>query len=159
MQWAQHSDEEDWGFLLIDARNAFNEENRTAMLWAVRYEWPSGAQFTYNCYRHWSTLVVRNTEDGSGHFLHSKEGMTQGDPLFMIAYGIGVLYVIRYIWGEHPRVTQPWYANDTGDGGLWGFHHILANLWDMQSRGPPRGYLPDPTKSILAVDPRNVPRA
>ena len=62
LQWAQYSEEEDWGFLLIDARNAFNEENQTAMLWAVRYEWPSGARFTYNCY----------TEDGSGRFLHSK---------------------------------------------------------------------------------------
>ena len=47
--WAQHSQEEDWGFLLIDAWNAFNEENRTAMLWAVWKEWPSGAQFTFNC--------------------------------------------------------------------------------------------------------------
>ena len=28
----EHNQEEDWGFLLIDARNAFNEENRTAML-------------------------------------------------------------------------------------------------------------------------------
>ena len=101
----QHYQEEDWGFLLIDARNAFNEENRTAMLWAVRYEWPSGAQFTYNCYRHWSTLVVRNTEDGSGHFLHSKEGVTQGDPLAMITYGIGVLPLIRDLKRDHPRVT------------------------------------------------------
>ena len=25
--WAQHSQEEDWGFLIIDAWNAFNEEN------------------------------------------------------------------------------------------------------------------------------------
>ena len=48
LQWAQHSQEEDWGFLLIDARNVFNEENRTAMLWAVRHEWPSGLRFIYN---------------------------------------------------------------------------------------------------------------
>ena len=72
-------------FLLIDARNAFNEENHTAMLWAVRHEWPSGAQFNFNCYCHWATLVVRDIGDGSGHFLHSKEGVTQGDPLSMIA--------------------------------------------------------------------------
>ena len=42
LQWEQHSQEEDWGFLLIYARNAFNEENQTYMLWAVRHEWPSG---------------------------------------------------------------------------------------------------------------------
>ena len=78
------------------------------MLWAVHHEWPSGAQFNFNCYCHWSTLVVRDTGDGSGHFLHSKERMTQGDPLVMIAYGIGVLPLIREIWGAQPRVTQPW---------------------------------------------------
>ena len=50
------------------------------MLWAVRNKWPGGAQFAFNCYRHWATLVVRNTEDESGHFLHSKEGVTHGDP-------------------------------------------------------------------------------
>ena len=60
----EHSQEEDLGFLLIDARNEFNKENRTAMLWAVRHEWPSGAQFTFNCYRHWATMVVSDTGDG-----------------------------------------------------------------------------------------------
>ena len=72
LMWKQHWQEDEWGFLLIDARNAFNEENRTAMLLAVRHEWPGGAQFTFNCYRHWATLVVRHTADGSGHFFHSK---------------------------------------------------------------------------------------
>ena len=70
--WAQHSQEEDWGFLLIDARNDFNEENWMAMLWAMRHEWPSGAPFTFNCYRHWATLVLHDSEDRSGHFLYSK---------------------------------------------------------------------------------------
>ena len=47
--WQQHSQEEDWGFLLLYVRNVFNEENRTAMLWAVRHEWTSGVQFAFNC--------------------------------------------------------------------------------------------------------------
>ena len=46
--WEHHYPEEYWGFLLIDVRNAFNEENRTAIIWAVRHEWPRGAQFTFN---------------------------------------------------------------------------------------------------------------
>ena len=46
--WEEHSKEEYWGFLLIDARNEFNEESHTAMLWDFRHEWPSGAQFTFN---------------------------------------------------------------------------------------------------------------
>ena len=95
----------------------FNEENRTALLWAVHHKWPSGAQFTFNCYCHWATLVVRNTEDGSGHFLHIKEGVTQGDPLAMIAYGIGVLPLIRDLRRDHPHVTQPWYTDDGGGRG------------------------------------------
>ena len=52
------------------------------MLWAVRFEWPSGAQFTFNCYLHWATLVVCDV-DGSGKLLYSKEGVNQGDTLTM----------------------------------------------------------------------------
>ena len=101
--WEEHQTEEDWGFLHIDARNAFNEDNLTAMLWAVWHKWPSGAQFTFNCYRHWATLVVRDTGDRSGHFLHSKEGVTQGYPLTMIAYVIGVLPLIRELRNAPPQ--------------------------------------------------------
>ena len=127
------------------------------MLWAVLHKWPSGAQFTFNCYRHWATLVVRDTGHGSSHFLHSKEGVTQGDPLAMIAYGIGVLPLIRELQGAHPRVTQPWYADDAGAGGT--FQQILEHFRDLQEWGPARGYYPEPTKSILVVAPGNVARA
>ena len=45
--WAHYSQGEEWGFLLIDARNAFNEENRTAMLWAFCHEYTIGVKFTF----------------------------------------------------------------------------------------------------------------
>ena len=31
--WEQNSQYEDWRFILIDVRNAFNKENCTAMIW------------------------------------------------------------------------------------------------------------------------------
>ena len=86
--------------------------------------------------------------------MHSKEGVTQGDPLAMIAYGIGVLTLIRELRNTHPRVTQPWYADDAGAGRT--FQHILEHFRYLQARGPARGYYPDPTKRILVVAPGNV---
>ena len=56
--WGEHEEEEEWGFLLVDARNAFNEGNRIMILWTVRHDWPSGARFTFNCYGHWGILMV-----------------------------------------------------------------------------------------------------
>ena len=35
--WKQHTQEEDWRFLLIDAQNVFNEDNRTNTLWAMQH--------------------------------------------------------------------------------------------------------------------------
>ena len=101
--------------------------------------------------------MVRDIGDGSVHFLHSKEGLTQGDPLAMIADGIGVLPLIRELREAHPRVTQPWYADDAGACGT--FAEVQAHFQDLQVRGPARGYYPEPTKSILVVTPGNVARA
>ena len=83
--------------------------------------------------------------------------MTQGDPLTMISYDIGVPPLIRELWGSHPRFTQPWYADDAGAGRK--FSHILEHLRDLQARGPARGYYPEPTKSSLVVALGNVARA
>ena len=51
--------------------------------------------------------MVRDIGDGSDYFLHNKDGVTQRDPLAMIAYGVGVLPLIRELREAHPRVTQP----------------------------------------------------
>ena len=73
-------------------------------------------QFTFNCYCHWSTLVVCDT-DGSLHFLHIKEGVNQGDSLAIIDYVIVILPLIHEIHSAHPHAMQPWYVDDTGAGG------------------------------------------
>ena len=126
-----------------------------AMRWDVWNDWPSAAQFIFNCYRHWDTLVVRNSE-GSGHFLHSKDSMTQGDSLAMITYGICAFPLIRELWYAHPRVIKPWYADDAGSGVSFG--DILAHLQYLQGRWPLWGYFQAPTKIILFEAPRNVAR-
>ena len=102
--WAQNYQEEDLGFILIDARNSFNEENGTPMLWAIRHKCTSVMQFIFNCYCHWATLVMQDLE-GSGHMLHSKEGVNQGEPLDMITYVIGVIPIIRELRDAHPHIT------------------------------------------------------
>ena len=102
--WDENSSTEEWGFLLVDAKNVFNKINRVGMLWTVRHLWPSGARFSFNFYRHWSSLVFRNG-NGTASILHSREGVMQGDPLAMIAYGIGILPLIKNIEREIPDIT------------------------------------------------------
>ena len=98
-------------FLLVDTENAFNEINWVGMLWTVQYLWLSGAYLVFNWYRHWSSLVLRN-RNRTTSIIHIREGVTQGDPLAMIVYGIGVLPLIKNLKRAILDVTQPWYADD-----------------------------------------------
>ena len=50
--WVKNLTTEDWGFLLLDAKNRFNEINKIGMLCTVHYVWPSGSRFFLNCYHH-----------------------------------------------------------------------------------------------------------
>jgi hypothetical protein len=154
--WQEHSQEEEWGFLLVDARNAFNEGNRTLMLWTIRHEWASGARFIFNCYRHFAMLVIRT---GSELFLSilSKEGVTQGDPLAMVMHGVGLLPLVRILKKAVSDVHQPWYADDAGAGGR--FQRIRLYFEKLQEHGPPRGYFPEPSKSVLIVEEHNKEKA
>ena len=150
--WDTFEAEKEWGFLLVDARNAFNEGNRTAMLWTIRHRWPSGARFTFNCYRHWTNLVVRS-DNGTSLFLHSKEGVTQGDPLAMVAYGILLLPLIQSLKEALPEVEQPWYADDAGAGGS--FKGLRSFFEKLLEEGPRSGYFLEPSKCILIVRVHN----
>eukprot|EP00957_Ditylum_brightwellii_P119106 9084361-Ditylum_brightwellii.AAC.1 len=61
--WDDNSEEDSWGILLVDVRNAFNEINCRAMLWSVRHLWAPAARFAFNTYRHWRKLVLRGHPD------------------------------------------------------------------------------------------------
>ena len=84
--------EEEWGFFLIDARNAINEINRTVMLWVLRRAWTSGARFCFNCYQ-------RLVHQGA---IGKSVTITRGDLPSMICSGIGILPLIRRLKSESP---------------------------------------------------------
>ena len=56
--WKRLEAEEAVGFMLVDARNAFNELNHEVMLWVIRHEWPQGARFVLNC----NDVMVKATQ-------------------------------------------------------------------------------------------------
>ena len=119
----------------------------------MRFECPSCAQFEFNCYRHWSKLVIR-AGDGTGHFFFRKEGVTQGDPLSMVACGLIILPLIRELRQARHGVTKPLYSRLGGT-----FEEIRRHLDDLMVRGSPLGYFLEPTKSLLVVSPQNFLRA
>jgi hypothetical protein len=78
------------------------------------------------------------------------EGATQGDPLAMFIYGMGLLPLI---W----RLSQPWYTDDAGAGGK--FDQIKVYFEKLEEYGPKYGYFPEASKSILIVREHNVEQA
>ena len=83
-----------------------------------------------------------NHRQGGGEtrqLLLIKEGVTQGEPLAMIVYGIGVLQIIQELKAEHPLVTKLWYVGDAGEGGaLPASRCTWTTLW----HGYPQGGTP-----------------
>ena len=138
--------EETSAVLLVDAANGFNELGRKAMLWTVRHRWANGARFSYNCYRHSAQLLLRR-RGGDCEIILSREGVTQGDPLSMVLYGLSLTPLAEAIRLAVPTVVQPWYADDAAmSGPVTGIAAAQRLLLEL---GPRRGYFPEPDKSIL----------
>ena len=96
------------GMLVMDAENAFNSINRTALLWNIRILWPHASRFVFNTYRGWSPLIIKGHDVG----LYSSEGVIQGDPLSMFLYALATLPLINQLQSD-PSITQLWYADDS----------------------------------------------
>ena len=110
--------------------------------------WPSGDCVIFNFYCHWSSLVLRN-RSGVASFLHSKEGVTQGDPLDMFTYSIGILLLkkseSRISWRQ-PDLVRVWSK----------FARVKSYFNLLKLHGPGRGYYPKPSKSVLVVHLENI---
>jgi hypothetical protein len=83
------------GITLGNAENGFNMLNRYAMLWNVRHRWSEGARFAFNCYHHFLILVVRNNDEHTASFFDGQEGVSQGDLLSMLLYGVALLPLVE----------------------------------------------------------------
>ena len=77
--------------LQVDASNAFDCLNRQVALRNIFVLCPSFARILTNTYRENSKLYI----DGS--YILSQEGTTQGDPLAMPMYALGIVPLIHWL--------------------------------------------------------------
>lgn len=139
--------------LLVDAKNAFNSMNRKTMLHNIKVKCPSIAPYVENTYSEPSNLYINSDKNNSVITLKSREGTTQGDPVAMAMYAIGLTVLQEEISFEKTNVRQVAYADDlTGAGKLTD----LKKWWGLVTEnGPIIGYSPNAAKSVLIVKPEH----
>ena len=139
------------GILLVDASNAFNAINRNALLHNIQYLCPVLATYIINCYQHPSRLFIMG-----GKEILSKEGTTQGDPLAMPTYAIGLTPLLATI-KTNDETKHVAYADDlAGIGKLLN----LRKWWDdIMINGPLIGYKPNAKKSWVVVKNEHLEQA
>ena len=132
------------GVLFIDASNAFNSLNRQALLHNVQYLCPPMSIYLKNCYSVPARLFV-----AGGNEVSSAEGTTQGCPLAMPGYGIGILPLLTLIKADDNTIKHVAYADDLGGGSRL---EQLRKWWDrITEYGPLLGYYPKASKTWLVV--------
>lgn len=123
--------------LLVNASITFNSLDRHLALHNIYLLCPSVATILINCYRVDVLLFI------DGDILFSSEGTTQGDPLAMIMYAVGVIPLIHHL--HSASVSQVWYADDAA--ALGSLHYLRCWWEELLSSGTTYGYFANPTKS------------
>ena len=93
---------------------------------------------------------------GSESFFYTKKGVTQVDPLSMFMYPVSSLPLISSL--DHLyQLTQVWYADDASACG--NLDSLREWFYILKESGPSFGYFPEPSKSFLVVDDKQLSRA
>eukprot|EP00794_Sanderia_malayensis_P001505 gene1505-biopygen1251 len=134
--------------LLVDATNAFNALNRKVLLHNIQYLCPPISTYVRNCYLIPSRLFVLG-----GFEISSCEGTTQGDPLAMPMYAIGIVPLLDLIAencvNDDNIIKHAAFADDLGGAGKL---HVVRSWWNrIVEFGPKLGYFPNATKSWLVI--------
>lgn len=136
--------------LLVDAKNAFNNINRDAMLHNISMKCPILSKYVENTYGTPSDLYIEGGEVGHD-VIKSEEGTTQGDPVAMAMYAIGLSVLQDNLTYEETKVKSVAYADDyIGAGTL----QDLRTWWNkLENKGKKFGYITNANKSCLIVKP------
>ena len=103
---------------------------------------------------HYHSLILLQNGDVTANIIHSREEVTQGYPLAMVDYGIGVIPLIKHLKLVNPDATKPWYAENTGALGTF---DNLERYFNLLTRiGPAWRCYPDPIKFILILHLNNL---
>ena len=76
--------------------------------------------------------------------MHSREEVTQGEPLDMVTYVIGFLPIFKCLKAAHLDVSQLWYAKYSSE--LVMFNNIVLCFNLLKRFGPGCAYYPEPSK-------------
>ena len=141
------------GFIQIDASNAFNSINRNVLLHNIKIICPQIATYVTNCYNKPARLFITG-----GKEIQSTEGTTQGDPIAMGMYALGLMPLLTSITTpETNNLVQIAFADDlTGVGTLNELEHWWENILKY---GPYLGYNVNESKSWLITKPNHLQQA
>ena len=133
--------------LLVDAPNAFNSINRKVHNISILC--PAISTFATNCYTTPARLFVIG-----GIEMHSNEGTTQGDPVVMAIYAIGItpliMMMIELVTTRCDDIKMVAFADDFADDFAAGKLTSLLQWWTtLLEIGSKFGYYPEPKKSWL----------
>ena len=118
---------------------------------------PPFYQYLENTYEKAAKLIIPG--DNKYTVIYSEEGTTQGDPVAMAMYGLGIKPLTDNLSNavDLNHCKQSWYADDSSAAGQL---EEMKIWWEeLCKSGPNYGYFPLPKKTVLIVKPEYHERA